>query len=65
MYVDRDIKKMSASNNLRKKGTTLTSEEDELLAQSVGRYPYLYDKTLKEHKEKDVVEKVCKMLLKN
>ena len=44
---------MSALNNLSKKGTSLTLGEDELLAETVGN---LYDKTFKEHKEKDVVK---------
>ena len=56
---------MSTLNNLRKKRTSLTLGEDELLAERVGSYPYLYDKTFKEHKEKDEFENVCKKLLKN
>ena len=55
---------MSALNNLRKKGISLTLGEDELLAETVGSYSYLYDKTLKEHKENDVAENVCKKLHK-
>ena len=42
---------MSASNNLRKKGTFLILGEDKLLAEMVRNYPYFYDKTRKEHKE--------------
>ena len=49
---------MSASNNLMKKGTSLTLGEDKLLLESVGSYPYLYDKTFREHKKEDVVENV-------
>ena len=56
---------MSVLNNLRKKGISLTLGEDELLAETVGSYSYLYDKTLKEHKENDVAENVCKKLHKN
>ena len=56
---------MSALNNFRKKGTSLTVGENELVAETVGSYPYLYDKTLKEHKEKDVIENESKKLLKN
>ena len=56
---------MSALNNFRKKGTSLTVGENELLAETVGSYPYLYDKTLKEHKVKDVIENESKKLLKN
>ena len=56
---------MSAWNNLRKKGTSLTLAEDQLLAEKVGSYSYLYDKTLKDHKEKDVVENAQKKLWKN
>ena len=46
---------MSALNNLRKKGTSLTLGEDELLAERVRSYPCPYDKTYKEHKGNDVV----------
>ena len=56
---------MSALNNLRKKETSPTLGEDEHLAERVGSYPYLYDKTFEEHKEKDVVKNAWKMLLKN
>ena len=42
---------MSALNNLREKGTSLTMGENELLAERVRSYPRLYDKTCKEHKE--------------
>ena len=59
------IKKWSALNNLRKKGTSLILREDELLAERVGNYPYLYDKFFKEHQEKDVVENASKNMLKN
>ena len=55
-----NIKRMSALNNLRKNGTSLALGEDELLVERVGSYPYLYDKTFKEYKEKGVVENVCK-----
>ena len=41
---------MSALNNLRKKGTSLTLGEDELLAKRVSSYPCLYNKTCKECK---------------
>ena len=47
---------MSALNNLSKKETSPTLEEDERLAKRVKSYPCLYDKTRKEHKEKNVVE---------
>ena len=43
---------MSALNNLREKGTSLTMGENELLAERVRRYPRLYDKTCKEHKKR-------------
>ena len=56
---------MNALNNLKKKRTSLTLGEDELIAERVRSYPYLYDKALKEHKEKDIVENVWKKLLKN
>ena len=32
---------MSALNNLRKNGTSLTLGDDELLVERVGSYPYL------------------------
>ena len=41
---------MSALTNLRKKGTSLTLGEDELLAERVRSYPCLNDKICKEHK---------------
>ena len=44
---------MSALNNLRKKGTPLTLGENELVAEIVRSYPCLYDKTCKEHKERE------------
>ena len=47
-----DIKKINALNNLRKKGTSLTLKEDELLAEQVSSYPCLYDKTCKVRKGK-------------
>ena len=53
--------KMSALNNLRKKETSLTLGDDLLLAERVGSY----NKTFKEHKEKDAVEDKSKKLLKN
>ena len=56
---------MSALNNFRKKGTSLTLGQDELLPERVESYPYLYDKAFKEHKEKDVVKNAWKTLLKN
>ena len=59
------LKKMNALNNLKKKRTSLTLGEDELIAERVRSYPYLYDKAFKEHKEKDIVENVWKKLLKN
>ena len=55
---------MSALNNLRKKGTAHTLEEDEPLAERVGSYPCLSDKTFQERKEKDVVENAWKKLLR-
>ena len=51
---------MSALNNLRKKGTSLTLREDKLLDERVTSYPYLYDKNCKEHRENDVVENAWK-----
>ena len=36
---------MSAVNSLRKKGISLTLEEDELIAERVRSYPCFYDKT--------------------
>ena len=47
-----DIKKINALNNLRKKGTSLTLKEDELLAEEASSYPCLYDKTCKVCKGK-------------
>ena len=47
---------MGALNNLRKKETYPTLEEDERLAERVRSYPCLYDKTRKEHKEKNIVK---------
>ena len=47
---------MSALNNLSKKETSPTLEEDERLAERVKSYPCLYGKIQKEHKEKNVVE---------
>ena len=47
---------MSALNNLRKKGTSPVMEEDENLPERVRSFPCLYDKTCKEHNEKDVIE---------
>ena len=47
---------MSALNNLRKKGTSPAMEEDEILPERVRSFPCLYDKTCKEHNEKDVIE---------
>ena len=43
------FKKMSASINLRKKESSLTLQEDELLAKRVSSYLCLYNKTSKEH----------------
>ena len=51
---------MSALNNLSKKETSPTLEEDERLAKRVKSYPCLYYKTRKEHKEKNVVENAQK-----
>ena len=51
---------MRALNNLRKKRTSLTLGEDELLAEKVRSYPCIYDKTCKERKEKDRVSKTLK-----
>ena len=49
---------MSALNNLRKKGTVLTLEEDEHLAEMVRTYLWFYNKTWKENKERknEVIE---------
>ena len=47
---------MSALNNLRKKGNSPAMEEDEILPERVRSFPCLYDKTCKEHNEKDVIE---------
>ena len=47
---------MGALNNLRKKETYPTLEEDERLAERVKSYPCLYDKTRKEHKDKNIVK---------
>ena len=47
---------MSALNNLRKNGTSLTLREDELLAERVGNYLYLHDKTFEDLKVKDAIE---------
>ena len=55
---------MSALNNLRKKGTSLTLGKNEHLAERVESYPYLNDKTFEKHKENDVVENAWKRLLK-
>ena len=57
------LKKINALNNLRKKETSLTPREGELLAESLGSFPYLYDETFKGLQEKDVVENA--KLLKN
>ena len=57
------LKKINALNNLRKKETSLTPREGELLAESLGCFPYLYDETFKGLQEKDVVENA--KLLKN
>ena len=57
------LKKINALNNLRKKETSLTPREGELLVERLGSFPYLYDKTFKELKEKDLVENA--KLLKN
>ena len=59
------LKKMSLLNKLRRKGNSLALGEDELLAERVGYYPYHYDKTFKERKEKDVVENAWKKLQQN
>ena len=53
-------KKKSTLNILRKKGTSLTLGEDEVLTERVASYPCLYEKICKEHKEKDVVENAWK-----
>ena len=55
-----NMKKTSTLNILRKKGTSLTLGEDELLAERVASYPCLYEKICKEHKEKDAVENAWK-----
>ena len=56
---------MSALNNFRKKRTSLTLREDELLAERVGSHPYLCKKTFKEHEEKDILVNAWETLLKN
>ena len=47
---------MNVLNNLRRKGTPLTLGEDEFPAERVRSYPYLYDKTFKELREKEVLK---------
>ena len=47
---------MSALNNSRKNGPSLTLREDELLAERVGNYLYLHDKTFEDLKGEDVIE---------
>ena len=47
-------------NNLRKKGTSLTLGENELLAERVRSYPCLCDKTYKKQKENNIVENAWK-----
>ena len=57
---------MSALNNFRKKRTSITLREDELLAERVGSHPYLCKKTFKEHEEKkDILVNAWETLLKN
>ena len=56
---------MSALNNFRKKRTSITLREDELLAERVGSHPYLCKKTFKEHEEKDTLVNAWETLLKN
>ena len=56
-FIDGPIlKKMNVLNNLRRKGTPLTLGEDEFPAERVRSYPYLYDKTFKELREKEVLK---------
>ena len=45
-------KKMSALDNLSKKGTSITLGEDELLPERMRSYPCLYDKICKQRKER-------------
>ena len=47
------FKKFSALNNLRKKGTSLTLGNDQLLAEKVRIYPCLYSKTSKITQRKE------------
>ena len=56
---------MSALNNFRKKRTSITLREDELLAERVGSHPYLCKKTFKEDEEKDILVNAWETLLKN
>ena len=56
---------MSPLNNFRKKRTSITLREDELLAERVGSHPYLCKKTFKEHEEKDILVNAWETLLKN
>ena len=58
-----DIKKMSTLNHLRNKRTPLTLGEDELHAEKVGSYLYLYEKTFKEQGcSRKCIEKVAEKL---
>ena len=51
-FLKEILKKISALNSLRKKGTSLTPGENEVPAERVGSYPYLYDKTFKNIKKR-------------
>ena len=56
---------MSALNNARKNGPSLTLREDELLAERVGNYLYLHDKIFKDLKGEDAIENAWQRLLRN
>ena len=43
-------------SNSKKRNTSLTLGNDELLAVAVQKYPCLYDKSHRSHKEKNVVQ---------
>ena len=46
-------------SNSTKKNTSLTLGEDKLLAVGVQKYPCLYDKSHRSHKEKNMVQNAC------
>ena len=43
-------------SNSEKRNTSLTLGKDELIAVTVQKYPYLYDKSHRSHKEKTLVQ---------